>query len=208
VTASSFFFSGKATYGSSRWMPTGQPTGEPKVYFVMKPFSAGVARFSPEPSPHWIAYQSNESGRDEIYIQGFPVPQGKIQVSTGGGRFPEWSPNGRELFYVTPDFKLMAVDLRIKDGAVEPATPIELFRLPAMDLANVITPYAVADANKFLVRNAQQQLINLIIDWPADHRLASSIEEKLGEMVGRIAPGWSGTLHPLFGPRQTQNLKK
>jgi hypothetical protein len=52
---------------------------------------------------------ADESGRDEVYVQWFPESLGKFQISTGGG-FPEWSPDGRELYYVSADGKLMAVD--------------------------------------------------------------------------------------------------
>ncbi len=147
--------------------PDGALAGKPTTYFTMKPFRATVARFSPELNPHWIAYQSNESGRWEIYVQAFPKPKGKIQISTGGGRIPEWSPDGREIFYVSPNYSLMAVSLKITGEKVEPSTPQELFHLPAMDLSASISPYAVADAQKFLVRATPQQFINLIVDWPA-----------------------------------------
>jgi len=61
----------------------------------------------------------------------------------------------------------MAVSLKITGDTVEPSAPRELFHLPAMDLTSVISPYAVADEQKFLVRVTPQQFINLIVDWPA-----------------------------------------
>jgi hypothetical protein len=48
---------------------------------------------------HWLAYVSDESGRDEVYVRSFPAPNGAVQISTGGGREPRWSSNGREVFY-------------------------------------------------------------------------------------------------------------
>ncbi len=157
--------------GGDLWVapvfPDGSLAGKPTAYFVMRPFGSLAARFSPELTPHWVAYQSNESGRWEIYLQAFPHPKGKIEISTDGGRMPEWSPDGREIFYLSPDYNLMAVSLRISGDAVGPSAPRELFHLPAMDLASGISPYAVADAQKFLVRVTPQQFINLIVDWPA-----------------------------------------
>jgi serine/threonine-protein kinase len=67
------------------------------------------------PDGRWLAYESNESGREEIYVRPFPdVSGGRWQVSTGGGRMPLWSRNGQELFYGSPDGALMGV--RIEPG--------------------------------------------------------------------------------------------
>jgi Tol biopolymer transport system component len=59
------------------------------------------------PDGRWLAYESNESGREEIYVRPFPDVSGGWQVSTGGGRMPLWSRNGQELFYGSPDGALM-----------------------------------------------------------------------------------------------------
>jgi dipeptidyl aminopeptidase/acylaminoacyl peptidase len=71
------------------------------------------------PDGHWLAYESNESGRYEVYVQLFPGRGGKVQISTQGGIEPVWSRNGRELFYRNSD-KMMAVEIRSRrdsDGA-------------------------------------------------------------------------------------------
>ena len=83
----------------SGWKP-----GEPKP-FVNSRFIEDGPAFSPD--GRWLAYQSNESGNLEVYVRPFPGPGGKWQVSTGGGLFPKWSRNGKELFYRTEDSKLM-----------------------------------------------------------------------------------------------------
>jgi eukaryotic-like serine/threonine-protein kinase len=146
--------------------PDGNPAGDPHPYLTT-PFGEGSGRFSPEPSPHWIAYASNESGRPEIYVQSFPEPHGKFQISTGGGNYPEWGPGGRELFYVSADNKLMAVSLKLGENSVEPSTPRTLFALPAVDPRN-INPYdVIADGQRFLVRVTQPPVLNLIVNWPA-----------------------------------------
>jgi len=85
----------------SGWKP-----GEPKP-FVNSPFAEAEPAFSP--NGRWLAYHSNESGSDEVYVRPFPGPGGKWQISTGGGVAPRWSPNGRELFYRTVDSKIMEV---------------------------------------------------------------------------------------------------
>jgi len=83
------------------WKP-----GQPKP-FVNTSATEAYPAFSPD--GRWIAYFSNESGQFEIYVRPFPGPGGKWQISTGGGGFPEWSRNGKELFYRTNDSKIMVV---------------------------------------------------------------------------------------------------
>ena len=115
-----------------------------------------------------MAYTSDESGRPEVYVQGFPEARGKFQVSAGGGRFPKWGPGGRELFYVSLEDKLMAVDLKIGKDSVEPAAPRELFPLPTPTI-NFI-PYDVSsDGQRFLVQAPPLQAapLSVIVDWPA-----------------------------------------
>ncbi len=85
---------------------SGWKTGEPKP-FVNSPFFELEPAFSPD--GRWLAYHSNESGSNEVYVRPFPGPGGKWQISTGGGVAPRWSPNGRELFYRTTDSKIMVV---------------------------------------------------------------------------------------------------
>jgi Tol biopolymer transport system component len=150
--------------------PDGTPAADaqPKLY-LRTPYNEWRGRFSPEASPHWVAYQADESGRNEIYIQSFPEPHGPTRISIGGGQYPAWNPNGRELFYVSPDNKLMAVSLKLAADSVEPSPPRELFPLPADEIG--YSPYEVApDGQRFLVRAATQQAaqpLTLIVNWPA-----------------------------------------
>jgi eukaryotic-like serine/threonine-protein kinase len=80
----------------------------PKPWFET-PFIEEAPRFSPE--GRWLAYHSNESGRNEVYVQPFPGPGGKRLISNEGGIEPIWSRSGRELFYRSGD-KMMAVDIQ------------------------------------------------------------------------------------------------
>jgi Tol biopolymer transport system component/tRNA A-37 threonylcarbamoyl transferase component Bud32 len=126
-------------------------------------------RFSPETPPRWIAYQSDDSGRYEIYVQAFPEARARIQISTGGGLYPQWGDGGRELFYVSLDNKLMAVSLKLGADSASPATPRELFTLQALDIG--WSPYDVAsDGQRFLVRALPGQVgdpLTVIVNWPA-----------------------------------------
>jgi Tol biopolymer transport system component len=87
-------------------------SGEAKPYaFARTPF----AELHPVVSPdgHWVAYQSNESGRAEVYVQTFPLPGGKRQVSTAGGSEAQWRADGKELFYRSPEQRVMSVPVEM-----------------------------------------------------------------------------------------------
>jgi Tol biopolymer transport system component/tRNA A-37 threonylcarbamoyl transferase component Bud32 len=141
------------------------PANAKPVPYLRTEFNENNARFSPEPSPRWVAYQSDETGRYEIYIQSFPEPRDKFQISTGGGQYPEWGIGGRELFYLAPDNKLMAIDLTITADKVRPSAPHALFTLPIVD--NGYRPYDTIDGRRFLVRTQQAAPLTVIVNWPA-----------------------------------------
>ena len=75
------------------------------------------------PDGRWLAYASAETGTSQIYVRPFPGPGGKVPVSTGGGSFPIWSPNGRELFFSSLDQHIMAVDYTARADSFSPGKP-------------------------------------------------------------------------------------
>ena len=75
--------------------------GEEPVAFLASPFDERGATFSPDDA--WLAYSSDETGREEVYVTPYPGPGGKTPISTQGGRSPRWSADGRELFYRNGD---------------------------------------------------------------------------------------------------------
>ena len=83
------------------------------------------ARISP--NGRWLAYSSNESGESEVYVQAFPRPGAKRQVSAGGGETPTWTPDGAELIYLTADGWVIAADVRSSGTEIELAAPRRLF---------------------------------------------------------------------------------
>jgi Tol biopolymer transport system component len=167
----------EATPGTQRdlWVlpvtSEGKPLSEaPPRPYLQTPFNETSGRFSPEASPRWVAYQSDETGRYEVHIRAFPEPRGKFQISTGGGQYPQWGAAGRELFYVSPDQKLMVVSLRLGGDSVEASAPRELFALPTIDTG--WSPYDTApDGQRFLVRatsgQAAAQPLTVIVNWRA-----------------------------------------
>jgi eukaryotic-like serine/threonine-protein kinase len=146
-----------------------QESAPPKPY-LRTAFNESESRFSPEPNPRWVAYQSDESGRFEVYIDAFPEPRGKKRISTGGGRFPQWGGGGREIFYLSPDDKLMAVSLKLGADTVEPSAPRELFTLPLRTSPIGPTYEASRDGRRFLVLTSPEtapRALNVIVNWPA-----------------------------------------
>ena len=118
----------------------------------------------------WLAYLSDETGSPQIYVQPFPSGGHKVQISTRGGYQPKWNPSGNELFYVSPDSKLIAVDVRA--GAdIEVGVPRELFSLPLTDLdvAFGIDYSVTAAGQRFLVntvlRDTPSAPIFVILNW-------------------------------------------
>jgi len=110
--------------------------------FLATPFSEGNAAFSPD--GRWLAYQSNESGKVEVYITPFPQAGGKWQVSQGGGVTPSWRADGQGLYYRTQDGKLMEAPVASKGSAVEVGTSKEFSRTQLPDNGPAFWSYAVA----------------------------------------------------------------
>jgi hypothetical protein len=107
------------------WLLRTNDGEQPKRWFT-SPSRHVAGQFSPD-GGQWVAYESNESGTDEIWVRRFPSADGKVQISTAGGRLPRWRRDGRALFYVQ-DEMLMEADLDI--GATAKAgTPRPLFKL-------------------------------------------------------------------------------
>ena len=148
--------------------PDGKPEAGAKPY-LRAPFNERFGRFSPEPNPRWVAYESDETGRFEIYVQAYPEPKGKWLVSSGGGQFPAWGPGGRELFYLSADSKLMAAKLKVVATALQALTPSALFEVG--DDGNFGSPFAVApDGQRFLVAvpiDEGTQPLEVIVNWTA-----------------------------------------
>jgi Tol biopolymer transport system component len=98
--------------------------GEPYP-LLQTPFDEEAATFSPD--GRWLAYQSNESGREEVYVTPFAGLGRKWQISTAGGMLPRWRSDGSELLYQAPDGTLMAVSISVTGDDLAAAAPVALF---------------------------------------------------------------------------------
>lgn len=106
-------------------MGSGSSGGKPRPYLQTE-FNEEGAKVSP--NGQWLAYQSDETKRTEIYVMTFPNPGGKWQISTKGGSVPVWSRDGRELFFIA-DNKMMAVDIKASGNKLEAGVPHALFNV-------------------------------------------------------------------------------
>jgi hypothetical protein len=145
--------------------------------FTSKPFlkTAGILRngqFSPDRK--WVAYNSNETGKWEVYVTSFPEPSGKWQISTGGGEQPRWRGDGKELFYLSSDGRVMAV--AVTTGAhFSSGPPMALFQANPRQPVSYLDIFAydvTRDGQKFLintdVRQTEAVPLAVVLNWSAE----------------------------------------
>jgi len=155
-------------------------TGNPMPFLVLQtPFNELAGAFSPD--GRWIAYESDESGRYEVYIRAFVAPDtgaapavvGQWQISTAGGRDPLWSPDGQELYYLDPAGNMVAAPIMVTGDRVEVGAPAVLFPTrivgggrPEFSLGR---QYDVAPDGRFLINTevgeGADAPITLILNW-------------------------------------------
>jgi Tol biopolymer transport system component len=132
---------------------------EPRV-FIESPFAESQPRFSPD--GQWLAYVSDESGRQEIYVQPFPGPGSRISISTRGGRNPVWRRDSKELFFLG-DNELLSVAIET-DPTFRAGTTSVVFERP-----NIIDYDVMPDGNRFLVIEANLDAspteIHVVVNW-------------------------------------------
>jgi eukaryotic-like serine/threonine-protein kinase len=154
------------------WATTLERDAKPVAVATTK-FAEHGGQFSPD--ARWVAYESDESGRVEVYAQSFPAGSGKTQVSSRGGAQPSWSRDGKELFYIGLDERLMAVPLTFdsRGQTIEPGVAVPLFRVHvggAIPAGGSARQYAVSpDGRSFLIRTVIDDInsspITVILNW-------------------------------------------
>jgi eukaryotic-like serine/threonine-protein kinase len=129
-------------------------------------------QFSPD--GHWLAYTSNESGLAEVYVIPFPpMPGAKWLVSRGGGVQPRWRRDGKELFYISSDSKMMSVEVTTKSG-FQSGTPHPLFQSDIVDTGIRTGPLSwdiAPDGKRFLVispNTTDTPALTVTLNWRAE----------------------------------------
>jgi Tol biopolymer transport system component len=150
--------------------------GDRKPFVVVQtPATEDQGQFSPD--GHWLAYTSNESGQSEIYVIPFPPSArgGKWLVSRGGGVQARWHRNGRELFYISPDSKMMSVEVNTRP-VFQSGTPHPLFQTEIVDTRVRTGPISwdvAPDGNRFLIitpNSSETSALTVVLNWKAGLR--------------------------------------
>jgi len=130
------------------------------------------AQFSPD--GRWVAYSTNESGNWEVYVTPFPSANGKWQVSRGGGEEPRWRRDGKELFYLSAEGKMMAVPLKTVDN-FEAGAPVALFQTHTrqqISFMDVFSYDVTGDGQRFLINTkvdeADASPLSIILNWESE----------------------------------------
>jgi hypothetical protein len=145
--------------------------GDRKPYpFLNTPFTETSGAFSRDGK--WVAYQSNESGRNEVYVRPFPGPGGVWQISTGGGESPRWKADGNELYYLGPGNRVMGVAIAQQGRSLVVGQPVTLITANTLvsSATSVGRPqYDVAPDGRFLLdvelTDTSTVPITLLQDW-------------------------------------------
>jgi eukaryotic-like serine/threonine-protein kinase len=148
------------------WVLPLQDDRKPRV-FVNTEFDEWNAQFSPD--GRWVAYQSDQSGRYEVYVRPFPGPGVQQQISTSGGSMPRWRPSGDELYFIASGRGLMAATVRGSGTTLDVGDPTALFQT-RIGPTVVRTPYAVSPGGRFLFsipdEGGVRSPITVILNWP------------------------------------------
>ncbi|MGH9588922.1 MAG: hypothetical protein ACRD25_00945, partial [Terracidiphilus sp.] len=146
-------------------------TGDRKPFPLFQGnFIAERSRFSP--NGKYVAYISSETGSPEVYVQTFPQHLGKWRISSSGGDEPLWRGDGKELFYLSPDNEVMAVDVRADSREFQAGEPKPLFKSALANLAWWRNSYAVShDGQRILIlvpaSEAKPEPIAVVMNWQA-----------------------------------------
>ena len=149
--------------------------GKP-VPLLEAPFLQVQAAVSPDGK--WMAYESTESGRIEVYVRPFlgesPGPVGKVQVSTSSGGWPRWRADGKEIFYhlLTSRPRLMGARIRTANGEIEAEAPLELFFFAGTASSTARLWDVTADGQRFLTSgqvggSITADRLNVVVNWQA-----------------------------------------
>jgi Tol biopolymer transport system component len=142
-------------------------TGDRKPYPVLtQKYTEYRPRYSPD--GRWMLYVSNETGRNEVYVQAFPPSGGKWQVSVNGANVGHWRKDGREIVFESLDRRVMAVDVKL-GTTFEAGLPHELFQVPANVVGGRLA--MSADGQRFLVplptSSDERVALRAVLNWPA-----------------------------------------
>jgi eukaryotic-like serine/threonine-protein kinase len=167
-----YFSSPPEQTGDLLALPVGNPGSKP-IPIADSPFNERTGTFSPD--SHFVAYDTDESGRFEVVVQSFPERRCKAQVSVNGGIQARWSANGKELYFIAPDLKLMASTIDVTKCPIEVGVSQPLFQTNlAVGTGPLISKqqYDVSSDGRFLINQAVVPAagpppIKILLNWKA-----------------------------------------
>jgi serine/threonine-protein kinase len=144
--------------------------GDGKPLAVVQPPSpqSNLTSYRISHDGHWVAYVSDESGQQEVYITSFPEGRGKWRVSANSGAYPTWSGDGKELFFKNLTDDILVCAVTPKGAQIEVGTPQKLFHAasPGIGVAFDVT----SDGKRVLVNHSEEEAqrpLQLVTNWPA-----------------------------------------
>jgi eukaryotic-like serine/threonine-protein kinase len=145
--------------------------GDAKPVAAVQPPSAqsDLSAYRISPDSRWVAYASDESGQQDIYITSFPEGKGKWRVSTNSGAYPAWSGNGRELFFKDLNDNILVCTITPKGSEVEVGAPQRLFHAASPGIGTAFD--ASSDGKRLLVNHSEEEgqvPLQLVSNWPAE----------------------------------------
>ena len=139
--------------------------------FLATPYSEKDGRFSPD--SRWVAYSSDESGTEEVWVRAFPSSHNKTKVSTSGGTTPVWRGDGKEIVYLSPDRTFMGVTVETVSGGLKLGNPKPLFKTTSLQAAPLRQSYRAWDMSSdgelfYLIVDDSPLPITGVVNWPAE----------------------------------------
>jgi Tol biopolymer transport system component len=138
------------------------------IPYLQTEFTEDDGRFSPD--GRWMAYSSDEAGRMEVYVQPIPPSGAKWQISTTGGAQPRWRRDGKELFYLAPDRKLMVAGIQA-GATIQASAPKPLFETRTLP-PSIVNPQLyepTADGRRFLITTLAGESaatpLTVVVNW-------------------------------------------
>ena len=146
--------------------------GEPKIIIEPSVPQSTIQMYRISPDGKWVAYTSDESGNIEVYVAAFPSGEGKWQISNGGGVYPLWGPDGKELYFAQPSGPLMSAKIEEKDGEIRVLSTETIFNSLTPQLIALGSPIDVSpDGKKFLINTSTEPntptTMQLYTNWMA-----------------------------------------
>jgi dipeptidyl aminopeptidase/acylaminoacyl peptidase len=149
----------------------GSHAAQKPVSFLQTEFNEHLGRLSPD--GRWLAYVSDESGTNEVYVATFPAGEGKTRISLNGGSEPRWDGQGKELFYLAPDKRLMAVTVNL-GTKVQIGSTATLFKIhtgPTRNFGFDVNYSVTRDGQRFLISTAAEGFsaasTTIVLNWTA-----------------------------------------